>query len=617
MNLVALGNGVTDWESAFQFIFSNTSGKLGRPVSMASFLLSDQYWPAPSYSFKYVNLMIHLLCGVLIFYLVYRLLLLVETKPHSACLIAALVGGVWLIHPLNVSTVLYVIQRMTQLSALFSLCACIFYIVGRDRMQANRKFGLLFVMLAIMPFSALAVLSKENGILALLFLLIIEWVFFQKNKRTAYFKVIYFSGVIFPLLILVGYFVINMDSLLRPYENREFTLQHRLLTEPRILFDYIGYILAPRSYGSGLMHDDFVVSASLLEPWTTLSALVAIFVLVVAAFLTRVKAPLFSFGVLFFFGGHLLESTFLPLELYFEHRNYLPMVGVFLALGQIFLLVGRLIGAPIGRFLLVGTFCLYLVAGSFLTHQSARIWGDLFNLLTFWATEHPDSLRAQRVYGQFLGNIPEWADTGVRILSKAHEKFPDDISLPIAELNIACKHQVITDKDMDYVISRLDSASYNGGLLTVTKNFGDFYIDGKCASEESRGKALRIVEALTDASGMKGAQKAELLFFLGEKYAGQGNLNAAMKLLDEAALHQRISVVHVRQAQYLASAGLYDDALEYIEKAYLLDESRRRKRIVPSQADTIKQLEMKIRALKQMNHSADNGTHELIDNNTQ
>ena len=34
-----------------------------------------------------------------------------------------------------------------------------------------------------------------------------------------------------------------------------------------------------------------------------------------------------AFGIAFFLGGHLLESTVLPLELYYEHRNYLPSFG--------------------------------------------------------------------------------------------------------------------------------------------------------------------------------------------------------------------------------------------------------------------------------------------------
>ena len=67
-NLSPLGEegGVSDWPTFRKFVFGNPSGPSGRPVSMLSFLLDAQDWPASSASFKYTNIMIHLLSGLML-----------------------------------------------------------------------------------------------------------------------------------------------------------------------------------------------------------------------------------------------------------------------------------------------------------------------------------------------------------------------------------------------------------------------------------------------------------------------------------------------------------------------------------------------------------------------
>ena len=91
-------------------------------------------------------------------------------------------------------------------------------------------------------------------------------------------------------------------------------------------------IVAPDGRWFTLYHDDITLSRGLLEPWTTLPAALGIAGLIAAAWLARRRAPVAGFGIAFFLGGHLLESTVLPLELAFEHRNYLPAFGPLLAL---------------------------------------------------------------------------------------------------------------------------------------------------------------------------------------------------------------------------------------------------------------------------------------------
>ena len=105
-----------DWRS---FLFSD-SGPLGRPLAMASFIANAQmsldlrYWKA-------TNLAVHVLNGWLVFALFTQLARLAG-RQFAGVRVLALGGmALWLLHPLNVSTVLYSVQRMAQISTLFTL----------------------------------------------------------------------------------------------------------------------------------------------------------------------------------------------------------------------------------------------------------------------------------------------------------------------------------------------------------------------------------------------------------------------------------------------------------------------------------------------------------------
>jgi len=567
--------GVTNLESAVAFVFGNSSGMLGRPVSMASFLLSDQYWPGHAFSFKYHNLLFHLLCGVLLFYLALRVLLLLKIPLTSAALMSIFVASFWLLHPYNVSTTLYVVQRMTQLAAIFSIAAMIFFIIGRQRIASSSENGLRFIVFAVFVLVPLSVLSKENGILTLLFFVLIEKMFFSPINTNKFYRQFYWSCVVFPLTVLAGYLISRIPGFMRNYEFRSFSLTERLLTETRILLDYVYYILVPQNFGTGLVHDDFVVSNNLFQPISTLWATLAIIVLLLLAYALRNKIVVVSFGVIFFFSGHLLESSFIPLELYFEHRNYLPMFGLLLILSYGIYLLTLIESRRLGQFMAVFVVCFYLFIASMLTHQSAKYWNNKFDLLTIWATEHPESLRAQRVYGQMLGDHKEWYYEGLRLLERSSAKFPDDITLPMLMVINACKNGKALPVELNELIRMSDRAYYHGGLILVAKIFSDLYISGAC-SEGNSELGHKLIHKLEELPGMIGLKKSELLYHHSEKYAQQGQYEVAVLMLDEAFKHQQIWLIPYTQAVYSTSAGMLDDALRYIDTALKVDNQRKR-----------------------------------------
>lgn len=379
-----------------ELIFGNTSGPLGRSVSMASFAINHKLGLFDTTSLKAGNLLLHALNGLLLFAVLSRLNharpFLASSKP---LLLPALLAVWWLALPLHASSVLYIVQRMTLLASFFSLAACLSYVQGR--LMPCTWHGRVLIASSLLLFSPLAILSKESAFVTLPWLVLIELFFFSKAP-------VWRNGLPQALSALVAVTIVALIAtalalnISNDYLAREFTLEQRLLTQGRVIWSYIRDIFIPSGGAMGLFHDDFPISFNLWIPATTLPALAG---LVGLLFLSlRVSAtrwwPL-AFGFLFFLAGHLIESTIVPLELYFEHRNYLPSAGLLLAAGSALLLAW-----PHRKVLLTTLWLLYVSILAIATWQRSHIWANKSLLLETSALLHPHSLRAWTDYPEDL-----------------------------------------------------------------------------------------------------------------------------------------------------------------------------------------------------------------------
>src|SRR3546814_1078012 len=98
---------------------------------------------------------------------------------------------------------------------------------------------------------------------------------------------------------------------------------------------YMGQILVPLPGNMPFYYDWIQPSRGILQPWTTLPAILACIALLAIAWRARRHRSLFALGVLLFFAGHFITSNVPNLELAFEHRNHLPLIGTVLAIGDL------------------------------------------------------------------------------------------------------------------------------------------------------------------------------------------------------------------------------------------------------------------------------------------
>lgn len=494
--------GETGWQ---EVVFGNRSGPLGRPLSMATFALNGATTGLEVVPFKATNLLIHLLCGAALYALLVRLLLRDARLQARAQLVAGILTAIWLLHPIQVSTVLYVVQRMAQLSTLFTLLALVWYVIGRQALeqgQAKRGYAWLFLWL---PAATVAgMLSKENGALVPLFCLVLELGYFQPKAgqhRPKGVLVFYVLSLLMPLALMAVFY--PPTKMMASYDGRLFTLGERLLTQPRALWDYIGALLVPSGPSLGVYTDDFVVSRGWLQPPTTLFAIVGLIALVGLALFTRTRVPAVFTGLGFFFAGHAMESTIFPLEMYFEHRNYLPSAGLFLAVaGVIGWLLPRLRRGkdqpneePRLLWLALGVYVL-LLAGA--TWARSGVWSSWPALAEQGVQQHPLSRRAHLDHISML--LAQGRNEEAAKFYDSLEAIGDAASIHAAILGrvwLQCHAQQRTDAATVTRIATIAGQPLELGELLGAERLGNLLIQRDCDGL-TKSELATLLKNMTD-----------------------------------------------------------------------------------------------------------------------
>lgn len=463
---------------------SSPSSSFKRPLVSLTFAANYLASGLHPYWWKVTNVIIHLLNGLLVFLLAWRLLLAVRERgsddptmaTQRAGWIAALIAAAWMLLPINLTAVLYVVQRMESLANLFVLLGLIGYMAGRGRMLNGRR-GLWLCVVSLILSTGIGALFKETAVMLPLYALFIEWLAFgfaaprnpamtatgrQRDRRVMGLFVLV---LLLPLVLGLAW---QLPHVLDPanWASRDFDLHTRLLSETRIVANYIVWCLLPLPQHLSFYHDYFHISTGLLSPWTTLSSLLVLAILIGAIFWFRRRRPLVALGLGLFLGCHLLTGTILPLELIYEHRNYFASFGLLLVIIPLLaapakaLADSRLSWAT-PRYMLLGALFIWWIA---LTAFTAYAWRNPVSLAQELAIRAPTSPRAQYelgrtylIYSHYDPNSP-YTPLVYAPLERA-AALPDSSILPQQALIFmnAHMHRPIKDVWWDSMIAKLKS----------------------------------------------------------------------------------------------------------------------------------------------------------------
>jgi len=490
-----------------------------RPVANISFALNYYFSGYNLVGYHVVNILIHTACGIFLYFLAKATLQTpaLRSRYEKFGWIPFLTVFIWLVHPLQTQSVAYIVQRMNSMAAMFYVLSMLFYVKFRMSKASGAKWAL---MAGCVTTAVLAFGTKEITATLPLFVILYEWYFFQELSAQWVKRNFFILGGVFLLFIVIAMVYLDYDpvaGILRGYRIRDFTPMQRLLTEFRVVVFYISLLLWPNPSRLNLDHD-FALSYSLLNPATTLISITTIIALMAFACLIARKEPLLSFGIIWFFGNLIIESSIIGLELVFEHRNYLPTMFVILAIVSLaFRYLKHVLPAAIALSLVGALFCAW-------TFERNKVWADEITLYRDSAAKSPGKARTHNNLGAALSR-------------------QDRVKEAIEQFQIALK-----------INPQFSDAHYNlGYALARTENL-DEGISHFREAVRVEPKRLKYLNNLGAALILKGDYSEAIDHF-----------KAALKLNpSDADVHNNIGLAYKKRGQP-------DAAMQHFARAVVLD----------------------------------------------
>lgn len=560
-NLALLGayGGVHDLTSLAYYLTSGFADPTGRPISMLSFLVDSRDWPAPARGFKETNLLLHLANGSLLFLLIWRIETRLDESPRAPW-IAMMAAGLWLAHPLWTSTTLYVVQRHAMLPVLFGLMALIAWDLSWSAAASGRERAAWIIgIVGVLGFIALATLSKPNGILIAGVGLVLTTIAYPRiapaDRRATSRRL--------ALLVLGGPTALCAIWLLAQFAHgldfqgsRAWTLEQRLLTEPRVLFGYLHQLFWPSPNDPSLFSDSVSISTSLLKPWSTALSLTGIVACAMFVAFGWRQMPRTAVALGGFLVAHTMESGPVMLELAFDHRNYLPSLFLFWPCAYAFCCLRLTHAVRIS----LGIAALAVLSS--MTHVGAKRWGD-----PDWVSPHlaEYALRSPRSAAQLVEKsfAAQGQEVGRRVAHEMSSLHPDDLALSLLRVEVECLTGELSNEaagSAEHLLGQ-QVVSDLGLLQSWLDAMAEFQITQRCPGLDA-AVFHRWVQAVIDnpraTTEPRNAQVA--LRVLGSWQLRSGDDAGAASIQRSVALSPRPHIVLLAAAT-LAEAAAFQSAL--------------------------------------------------------
>lgn len=551
---------VEDVQTALAYVLEKRHiSPTDRPLAMATFLINVNDWEKPL-AFRHINTLIHLLNAILLAFVALKIARLIPRLASNAPGFAVALATVWMLHPLLTSSSMMIVQRMVLLSGTFTFIALLTYLHGRAMLESRPNAGYTWMTLGVGFATLLGILAKENAALTPMLIGILEYSVLSlyapvSHRNLAAWKTLFFIS---PAIVLLVYIVVTFDTISTSYVIRPFSMGERLLSESVVLLEYVRQILVPDHSTMGPIQDDtfrirglnlITVMASLF--WLSLPILAIVF---------RKRAPAFSFAVLFFLVGHILESTIWPLELYFEHRNYIPSLGI---LGS----VVALAWSQKAHWPKAATIA-FAAGMAVLLWQTTSTWGNRNLAPLHWAKTHPTSTRAAQTLAAFYQQRGDYQLAAQTILDR-YETDPLDAGLALPAIITQCftKDQSKHTEILRRVTQDAPKLLYNSAAPKVLHSYVDLYKEGKCKVYKP-DEIIQIGQGLLTNPGFQYPPvKYTLLNSIARAQQVAGDRNAAIETTKMA--FQVVPTLKLAKTIYISlkAGGKEKEAAEFLKTA--------------------------------------------------
>jgi hypothetical protein len=556
---------VVDIASALNFIFSGNAGPLGRPIALLSFSLQAYAWPGQPEIFLRTNILLHILNGTLLAWCLLWLSRLRGIPARQAGWGTLATTALWLAMPLLASSSLLIVQRMATLSATFMLIGMLGYLIARTYINSHPYRALIGMSISLGGGTLLALLSKENGALLPILILVVETTLLRNQllATSALARMWFCLFLVLPLLAIIALLASTVPYSEATVLHREFTAAQRLWTQSEILWQYLFDAFIPTQRHLTPFHDHLRASPSLFQ-LSTLLAISAWALTISVALYLRKRKPLLAFAVFWYLAAHLLESTVLNLELYFAHRNYLALVGPIYALCASVMAMGKPL-ATLARALLA-SYILLLTAS---LYSLTSLWGQPALAAEIWAIYKPESVRSnQQLAAQLHQN--DWHVAALRVLDETFARDPGRNPVVGAQaLTMACA--IYPDKDQskrsEKLIEYLRTASLNPDLPLRLHELQRLLRKEPCAGVSLEAAERLVRSALANPSYQRSSfARHNLHTVLIELAIARQDFATTMSLIEESLrIKPSIEGLHLA-LEVLIDGGRADLGQSFIDK---------------------------------------------------
>lgn len=544
-----------------------------RKVSYLSFYLNSLYLPQEAFYYRLVNLFFHSLNSILVYIFAFLAFVRFKTikKPVLASFIVALIFA---LHPINNTSVVYIIQRMTLLSAFFVLLSIIFYIKAEEEKRPFYSISLKILSLLMILFG---VFAKENALVAIPLIILYITFFSDSNILKSKGQLFIIIGI--TMVLIITFYLLNLSNtlvalirtFLHPFEpirqegwtaiDVYWTPAQHFLTETRVLMDYLLSIFMPLPQLFVFDSWGYPISESLLKPISTLFSSIIFVILMFVAIKYRKYYPLLSFAILWFFLAISLESFIaVGSDLYFEHRNYIPLIGLLIGL------IGHISSnekvANRAIFVLIP----FIVLLIFTTIKRNEVFHDSISLWNDTIQKAPYNLRAKIALGNaYFKNFQ--VDKAIQSYDGvlAHERINKSPTFMLDALYLKGMGSIYLgrfDKTQEILetMERLPYKSIKGILLRSAK---DLAIDNPLSAEQA------LIQIKKD---LRGINLLVGLIILGDAYRASGKKDKAIEtyrtVLEIDALN---ASAYYGIAKTYLSFGQKENALAYLMKCLQIE----------------------------------------------
>ncbi|MCK5524046.1 MAG: tetratricopeptide repeat protein [Thiomargarita sp.] len=538
-----------------------------RIVGYFTFALNYQFHQFQVTGYHIVNILIHFLTGCAILGLLRGLVRTPALKPvlseESKRWLPLIVALIFVLHPLQIQGVTYIVQRLASLSALFYIATMACFIQARLTENWNyRSFWILTCLLLAL----FAFFTKQNTATLPISLLLLEILFFPGSKR----RLILAGGIaVFCLgiawLILAYVFKQNpfsleaMEALTR--ETTTISRTSYLATQMSVLWTYIGLFFwaasshidysYPITEGFLYANENYHLVAKVLHSEAIWALIGHLFILSLAAYNLR-RRPLVAFGIFFYYLAHAVESSLIPIrDVIFEHRTYLPNLGLAVLCAWLFVVqIPYWLNSRLAQIIII---TLLIVLGS-ATWQRNQMWRDPVALWQHNVEQSPEKKRGWVILGKHL------VQRGQLEKEQGQTKQSQEtLKKSIETLN----HAIIKIKRSDGTVSLSFSVETALNLIVAYKSLYQY------------DKALRWVNrALAMKNLMRPFDHAKFL-------VNKGNIFYELKRYRESEASYRKAIqiyphnlkARINLASLLSVTGHYDEAIALYQKVLEINPS--------------------------------------------